>query len=45
MLTRQTRSSMLEVIRSDYITMAKSKGLSNRQIIFQHMLPNAMIPV
>ncbi|MGM9594223.1 MAG: ABC transporter permease [Candidatus Onthomonas sp.] len=45
MLTRQTRSSMLEVIRADYITMARSKGLSNRKIIFQHMLPNAMIPV
>ncbi|MGM9522559.1 MAG: ABC transporter permease [Oscillospiraceae bacterium] len=45
MLTRQTRSSMLEVIRSDYITMARAKGLKYRKIVFQHMLPNAMIPI
>lgn len=45
MLTRQTRSSMLEVINSDYITMAKSKGLKKRNIIYRHMLPNAMIPI
>ncbi len=45
MLARQTRSSMLEVIRSDYITMARAKGLKHRQIVYQHMLPNAMIPV
>lgn len=45
MLTRQTRSSMLEVIHSDFVTMAKSKGLKSGTIIFRHMLPNAMIPV
>ena len=45
MLTRQTRSSMLEVIRSDYITMARAKGLKHKQIVYQHMLPNAMIPI
>jgi peptide/nickel transport system permease protein len=45
MLARQTRSSMLEVINSDYITMAKAKGLKARAIIYQHTLPNAMIPV
>lgn len=45
MLARQTRSSMLEVIHSDYITMAKSKGLKPRDVIYQHTLPNAMIPV
>lgn len=45
MLARQTRSSMLEVIHSDYITMAKAKGLKQRDIIYQHTLPNAMIPV
>ena len=44
-LARQTRSSMLEVIRSDYITTARSKGLSQREIIFKHILPNAMIPI
>lgn len=45
MLARQTRSSMLEVIHSDYITMAKAKGLKKRDIIYQHTLSNAMIPV
>lgn len=42
---RQTRSSMLEVIRSDYITTAKAKGLSKRDILFKHALPNALIPI
>lgn len=42
---RQTRSSMLEVIRSDYITTARAKGLSERQILFKHALPNALIPI
>jgi peptide/nickel transport system permease protein len=42
---RQTRSSMLEVIRSDYITTARSKGLSERAIIYRHVLPNALIPI
>ena len=44
-LARQTRSSMLEVIRSDYITTARAKGLKERDVIWQHMLPNALIPV
>ena len=42
---RQTRSSMLEVIRSDYITTALAKGLSERRILFKHALPNALIPI
>lgn len=42
---RQARSSMLEVIRSDYIYTAKAKGLSKLQVILRHALPNAMIPV
>lgn len=42
---RQTRSSMLEVIRSDYITTAKAKGLSNRDVLLKHALPNALIPI
>lgn len=42
---RQTRSSMLEVIRSDYITTARAKGLSERDILYKHALPNALIPV
>lgn len=44
-LARQTRSSMLEVIRSDYITTARAKGLKERKVIYQHMLPNALIPI
>ena len=43
--TRQTRSSMLEVIRQDYITTAKSKGIGSRQITFKHQLRNAFIPI
>ncbi len=42
---RQTRSSMLEVIHSDYIVTAKSKGLSRMDVIVKHALPNALIPV
>ncbi|MGI6072286.1 MAG: ABC transporter permease [Lachnospiraceae bacterium] len=42
---RQTRSGMLEVIRSDYITTARAKGLPERKVIFRHALPNALIPV
>ncbi|MBI5439888.1 MAG: ABC transporter permease [Deltaproteobacteria bacterium] len=44
-LTRQTRSSMLEVIRQDYIVTARSKGLKERVIIARHALKNAVIPV
>jgi peptide/nickel transport system permease protein len=44
-LTRQTRSSMLEVIRQDYIRTAWSKGLRERVIIIRHALKNALIPV
>lgn len=43
--SRQTRSSMLEVIRSDYVTTARSKGMSERSVIYRHALPNALIPV
>ena len=42
---RHTRSSMLEVIRSDYIVTAKAKGLNQRTILFRHALPNALIPI
>jgi len=44
-LTRQTRSSMLEVIHQDYIRTARSKGLKQRVIITGHALKNAIIPV
>lgn len=42
---RHVRSSMLEVIRSDYIVTAKAKGLSEKTILFRHALPNALIPI
>ena len=44
-LTRIMRSSMLEVIHSDYIRTARAKGLSPRQIFFNHELRNACLPV
>ena len=44
-IARQTRASMLEVIRADFVTTAKSKGLSHRDVIWKHALPNALIPV
>jgi ABC-type dipeptide/oligopeptide/nickel transport system permease component len=42
---RYTRTSILEVSRSDYIRTARSKGLSDRQIMVRHTLRNAMIPL
>lgn len=44
-IARITRTSMLEVIRQDYIRTAASKGLSRRAIIYKHTLKNALIPV
>jgi len=43
-IARTTRSSMLEVIRQDYIRTAKAKGLGNVTVILKHALRNAMIP-
>jgi peptide/nickel transport system permease protein len=43
--TRQTRSSMLEVIRQDYIRTARSKGLAEKASILRHALRNAFIPI
>jgi peptide/nickel transport system permease protein len=42
---RMTRSSMLEVLRQDYITTARAKGLAEATVLFKHSLKNAMIPV
>jgi len=42
---RMTRSTMLEVLRQDYIRTAWSKGLKERAVIYRHALKNAMIPV
>ncbi|TYP78085.1 ABC transporter permease [Paenibacillus methanolicus] len=44
-IARMTRSSMLEVLRSDYIRTARSKGLSQFWVIYRHALRNAFIPV
>lgn len=44
-LTRLTRSSMLDVLNEDYIRTARAKGLRERTVIYVHALKNAMIPV
>ena len=44
-VSRMTRSSMLEVLRQDYIKTAKAKGLSQSKIVLKHALRNALIPV
>jgi peptide/nickel transport system permease protein len=43
-LTRLLRASMLEVIRTEYVTTARAKGLSERPVVFKHALKNALIP-
>ena len=45
LLLKVTRSSMLESLRQDYVTTARAKGLSERNVINRHARPNAMIPV
>ena len=42
---RYSRSSMLEVIRSDYIRTARAKGLSEKVVIYRHAMRNALIPI
>lgn len=44
-MSRYMRSNMLEVIRQDYITTARAKGLDERTVIFKHALRNALLPV
>ena len=44
-ITRMTRSSMLEVIRQDYIRTARAKGVSEKVVINRHALKNALIPI
>ncbi|MBD3308125.1 ABC transporter permease subunit [candidate division KSB3 bacterium] len=44
-LTRMTRSSMLEILHEDYITTSRAKGLRESLVIFKHALRNALIPV
>jgi len=45
LLARITRSTMLEVLRQDYIRTARAKGLPARQVVFKHALANALIPI
>ncbi|MBD7938800.1 ABC transporter permease [Cytobacillus sp. Sa5YUA1] len=45
MIARMTRSSMLEVVRADYVRTARAKGVKEREVIWIHTLKNAMIPV
>ncbi|MBE9913358.1 ABC transporter permease [Paenibacillus donghaensis] len=44
-IARMTRSSMLEVMKSDYVRTAKAKGLSQFFVVYKHALKNALIPV
>ncbi len=44
-IARYTRSSVVEVIRSDYVRTARAKGVSERRVIMRHVLKNALIPV
>lgn len=44
-LMRHTRSSMLSVMKSDYIRTARAKGLSTRQVVLSHSFRNALLPV
>jgi peptide/nickel transport system permease protein len=44
-IARMTRSSMLEVIRQDYIRTARAKGVEEKKVILKHALKNALIPI
>jgi peptide/nickel transport system permease protein len=44
-LSRYTRSSMLEVVRQDYVRTAKSKGLPEETVYYRHALRNALLPI
>lgn len=44
-IARMTRSSMLEVMKQDYIRTARAKGLKNRLVILKHVLRNALLPI
>lgn len=45
LLTRMTRSSMLEILNEDYIRTARGKGIGERAVIYTHAMKNAMIPI
>ena len=44
-MARSMRSSMLEVIRSDFVMAAKAQGFSKNTVYYRHALPNALIPI
>jgi ABC-type dipeptide/oligopeptide/nickel transport system permease component len=44
-ISRMTRTSMVEVLRQDYISTARAKGLTERVVLTRHALKNALIPV
>lgn len=44
-LTRITRSAVLEVLREDFVRTARARGLTSRQVLWRHVLRNAMVPV
>jgi peptide/nickel transport system permease protein len=44
-LSRYMRSSMLEVVRQDYVTVARAKGLQEKKVIYKHALRNALLPI
>jgi peptide/nickel transport system permease protein len=44
-VSRIVRSSMMEALRQDYITLARSKGLKERTVVYRHALRNALLPV
>jgi ABC-type dipeptide/oligopeptide/nickel transport system permease component len=43
-IARQTRSSLLDVLRQDYVRTAHAKGIASRLVLLRHALPNALIP-
>lgn len=44
-IARMSRSSLLEVIREDYVRTARAKGIVERLVVLRHALPNALLPV
>ncbi len=44
-IARMTRSSVLEIIRQDYVRTARAKGIANKLVLFRHIVRNALIPV
>ena len=45
LVTRTTRSSMIDVLRSDYLLLARAKGVEEKKVITKHALKNALIPI